>query len=104
MIEQDNFTYSPLGKAVEKQITIEDQGENQIKAVEKHGKQLIISSDEKDSLELLKQKESFDKLVYERRFEIDKLSEAIGFHNLIYHYKGKSAPKYFISFKGSLTI
>ena len=35
MIEQAKFTYSPLGKAFEKQIkTIEDQGEKQVKALE----------------------------------------------------------------------
>ena len=35
MIEQAKFTYSPLGKAFEKQIkTIEDQGEKQIKAIQ----------------------------------------------------------------------
>ena len=34
VIEQAKFTYSPLGKAFEKQIkTIEDQGENQIKNI-----------------------------------------------------------------------
>ena len=34
IIEQAKFTYSPLGKAFEKQIkTIEDQGEKQIKAI-----------------------------------------------------------------------
>ena len=34
IIEQTKFTYSPLGKAFEKQIkTIEEQGENQIKAI-----------------------------------------------------------------------
>ena len=34
MIEQAKFTYSPLGKAFEKQIkTIEDQGEKQVKAL-----------------------------------------------------------------------
>ena len=39
MIEQANFTYSLLGKALEKQIiTTEDQGEKQIKALEKNGK------------------------------------------------------------------
>ena len=32
-----------------------------------------MSSGEKDSLELLKQKEVFDELVNERRFEINKL-------------------------------
>ena len=35
MIEQTKFTYSPLGKAFEKQIkTIKDQGEKQIKAIQ----------------------------------------------------------------------
>ena len=34
IIEQAKFTYSPLGKAIEKQIkTIEDQGEKQVKAL-----------------------------------------------------------------------
>ena len=34
VFEQARFTYSPLGKALEKQIkTIEDQGEKQIKAI-----------------------------------------------------------------------
>ena len=57
MIEQAKFTYSALGKALEKQTkTIEDEGENQMKALQKHRKQLIMSSGEKDSLELLKQK------------------------------------------------
>ena len=34
IIEQAKFTYSPLGKAFEKQTkTIKDQGEKQIKAI-----------------------------------------------------------------------
>ena len=34
MIEQAKFTYSPLGKAFEKQIkTNEDQGKKQVKAL-----------------------------------------------------------------------
>ena len=38
LIEQARFTYSPLGKAFEKQIkTIEDQGEKQIKASQDQG-------------------------------------------------------------------
>ena len=47
VIEQAKITYCPLGKALEKQtITIEDEGEKQIKALRKHGKQLIMSSRE----------------------------------------------------------
>ena len=38
IIEQARFTYSPLGKAFEKQIkTIEDQGQKQIKAIQDQG-------------------------------------------------------------------
>ena len=38
IVEQARFTYSPLGKAFEKQIkTIEDQGEKQIKAIQDEG-------------------------------------------------------------------
>ena len=41
IIEQAKFTYSPLGKAFEKQTkTIEDQGEKQIKAIQYNKKQL----------------------------------------------------------------
>ena len=52
----------------------------------------------------MKQKEIFDELVNERRFEIDKVSEGIIFNNLIYYYTSESAPKYFVRFKGPLTI
>ena len=38
-IEQAKFTYSPLGKAFEKQTkTIEDQGKNRISAIKEQGK------------------------------------------------------------------
>ena len=40
IIEQAKFTYFPLNKAFEKKKkkTIEEQGKNQIKALEEHGK------------------------------------------------------------------
>ena len=105
IIEQAKFTYSPLGKDFEKQTkTIEEQGKKQIKALEEHGKQLIKSSGEKDSLELLKPKEIFDELVNERRFETNKLSKGIDFNNSTNYYTCKSAPKYFVHFKGPLII
>ena len=41
IIQQAKFNYSPLGKAIEKQIkTIEDQGGKQIKAIQDNKKQL----------------------------------------------------------------
>ena len=42
MIERAKFTYSPLGKAFEKQIkTNEDKEGKQIKALEEHRKQIV---------------------------------------------------------------
>ena len=56
VIEQAKFTYSPLGKALEKQTkTIEGQGKKQIKAFEDHGKQLV----------------EFDALISRNDFNID---------------------------------
>ena len=53
IIEQAKFTYSPLGKAFEKQIkTIEDQGEKQIKAIQNQGQVKAIKKytyDDEDS-------------------------------------------------------
>ena len=51
VIEQAKFTYSPLGKAFKKQTRIiVEQGREQNEAIEVHGKQLLKSSSEKESL------------------------------------------------------
>ena len=72
VIEQAKFTYSPLGKSLEKQKnTVEDEGKKQIKATEDHGKQLILSYElikkdfiiDRDSATLEGQKNLFNKLV-----------------------------------------
>ena len=45
VIEQAKFTYSPLGKSLEKQTkAIEDQGKKQIKQIDDHRKQLVESN------------------------------------------------------------
>ena len=47
VIEQAKFTYSPLGKAFEKQTkTIKDQREKQIEAIEDNKKQLTDINDD----------------------------------------------------------
>ena len=67
VIEQAKFTYSPLGKALEKQTkTTEDQGgEKQIKALEEHRKKPLVEFNKlikndfiiaKDSIPLKEQK------------------------------------------------
>ena len=81
--EQAKFTYSPLGKAFEKQIkTIEDQGEKEIKAIQDKGH-------DKDSLLFLKQKEIFNELVDKRLNEINELDKKVNRDNLVYIYKKK---------------
>ena len=82
IIEQARFTYSPLGKAFEKQIkTIEDQGEKQIKAIQDQGQLKTIKKyayDAEDTPVISKEKEIFNELVDERREKItdlDKKSE-----------------------------
>ena len=82
-MKQDKFTYSPLGKAFEKQIkTIEVQGEIQIQALERHWKQLVKSSSKKESLTHLKQKDVFEELANKRADEIQNLSKQNDFNNL----------------------
>ena len=92
IIEQTGFLYSPLGKAFEIQIkTIEDQGEKQIKALEKHEQQLVEYSHDKESLTHSNQ--TFEELANKRMEEIQNLSKQIDFNNLTCHYKSKSIPK-----------
>ena len=81
IIEQAKFTYSPLGKAFEKQIkTIEDQGEKQIKAIQDQGQVKTIKKyayDAEDTPLISKQKEIFNELVDERLEEITDLDKKL---------------------------
>ena len=68
IIQQAKFVYSPLGKALEKQIkTIEDQGKKQVKAIQDN-KQLVNKDDYKDKLLLSKEREIF-KVIYNKRLD-----------------------------------
>ena len=97
IIEQAKLTYSPLGKAFEKQTkTIEDQGKKQI-----------------DALADLKPKEIKPREIKPNRYSdyfIDKMAEIrnsfeIDFSNLKYTFKDRNnAPIDFIGFKGPLQI
>ena len=65
IIEQSRFTYSPLGKAFEKQIkAIQDQG--QVKTIKKY------YYDAEDTPYISKQKEIFNELADER---LEKITE-----------------------------
>ena len=83
IIQQAKFTYSPLGKAFEKQIkTIEDQGKEHVKAIQ--DKQIINKDDYKDTLLLSKEREIF-KDIYDKRLDkIEELNNKIHYNNLEY--------------------
>ena len=76
IIEQAKFTYSPLGKAFEKQTkTILDQGEKQIKAVRDNKEQLVNINDDgyKNKLLVSKEREIFKNIYNERLDKIKKI-------------------------------
>ena len=88
VIEQAKFTYSPLGKVLEKQTKmIEDQGKKQIKAIEDHGKQFVENDYDTENELLLK--EIHDKIVAERNNEINTLKSKIKYDKWKYHFKSE---------------
>ena len=72
--------------------TIEEQVEKQIKALEEHGKQLVKSSDEKESSIYSEQKETFKELAHKRMEKAQNWTKQIDFNNLSYHYECKNVP------------
>ena len=96
IIEQAKFTYSPLGKAFEKQTkTIKDQGEKQIKAIQdkdfnKSIENTKVYSDDDYKKELLRSKErEIFKDIYNKRLdEIEDANNKIDYNNLKYAVAG----------------
>ena len=87
------FTYSPLGKAFEKQTkTIEDKGEKQIKAIQDNRKQLISDDYYKNKLLISKEREIF-KNIYNKRLKLEELNNKIDYDNLKYVVE-RSGDKY----------
>ena len=88
IIEQAKLTYSPLGKAFEKQTkTIEDQGKKQVKAIQDKqiNKQVNINKDDyKDKLLLSKEREIFKDIYNKRLDKIEELNNKIDYNNLEY--------------------
>ena len=95
MIQQAKFTYSPLGKAFEKQIkTNEFQGEKQMKAVQNQVQVKTIKKyayDVENSLLISKQKEMLNKLADKMLDDITELDKKVNRDDLIYRCKGKTS-------------
>ena len=88
IIEQAKFTYSPLGKAFEKQIkTIEDQGQKQVDALEnlKSKEQTKTIADKSDNQS---QAVIFKEPINKRKDLMKKLYNSVDYNNLTFEYVG----------------
>ena len=105
IIQQAKFNYSPLGKALEKQIkTIEDQGEKQIKTIQDNRKQLISGNDYKNRLLISKEKEIFKDIHNKRLDKIKELDNKIDYDNLKYVAEKSGLEYNFNEMKDPMTL
>ena len=87
IIQQAKFTYSSLGKAIEKQIkTIKDQGNKQVKAIQNNNQLVNINKndDYKNKLLLSKEREIFKDIYNKRLDKIEEMNNKIDYNDLEY--------------------
>ena len=86
IIQQAKFNYSPLGKAIETQRkTTEDQGKEQVKAIQDNNQLVSINKgDYKDKLLLSKEREIFKDISNKRLNKIEELNNKINYDDLYY--------------------
>ena len=87
IIQQAKFNYSPLGKALEKQIkTIKDQGKKQVKAIQDNKQLVNINKDDyKDKLLHSKEREIFKDIYNKRLDKIEEMDNQIDYDDLDYN-------------------
>ena len=94
IIEQTKFTYSHLGKALEKKKkTIENEGGEQAKAIQDKRSIKSIKKftfDINDSPIVLKEKEIYNKLTEENFEKINNLEKRVDIDKLVFKYKGNT--------------
>ena len=85
IIQQAKFTYSPLGKAIEKQRkTIEDQGKKQVEAIQDNQLVNINKDDYKNKLLLSKEREIFKDITNKKLNKIEEMNNEIDYDDLDY--------------------
>ena len=107
IIEQAKFTYSPLGKAFEKQTkTIKDQGIKQVKAIQDNKQLVNINNDDdyKDKLLLSKEREIFKDIYSKRLDKIEEINNKIDYNNLNYVVVGTGDKYSFNNLDDPLTL
>ena len=102
IIEQARFTYSPLGKAFEKQIkTIEDQGEKQVDALKdlKPKEQTKPIEDKPNNQS--KPTVIFNDLINKRKKIMSELHNSVEYNNLTFECVGPTKDASFYEYKDS---
>ena len=101
IIEQTKFTYSPLGKAFDKQIkTIEDQGKKQVDALKKLKMKEIKPIEDKSNNQL-KAATIFNEPISKRKELMNKLYDSVDYNNLKFKYVGSTEDVSFYEYMGS---
>ena len=102
IIEQAKLTYSPLGKAFEKQIkTIEDQGKKQVDALENLKPKEETKPIEDKSNNQSKAAIIFDELINKRKELISELHDGVDYNNLKFEYIGPTNDASFYEYMDS---
>ena len=102
IIEQAKFTYSPLGKAFEKQIkTIEDQGKKQVDALENLKPKEETKPIEDKSNNQSKATIIFNDLISKRKKIMSELYDSIDYNNLNFEYVGPTKDVIFYEHRDS---
>ena len=102
IIEQAKFTYSPLGKAFEKQIkTIEDQGKKQVDALENLKPKEETKPIEDKSNNQSKATIIFNELINKRKALTKELYDSVNYNNLKFEYVGPTKDVGFYEYKTS---
>ena len=109
IIQQAKFNYSPLGKALEKQIkTIEDQGKKQVEAIQDNKKliktKINDDDDYKDKLLVSREREIFKDIYNKRLGKIEELNNKIDYNNLNYVVAGTGDKYSFDDLDDTLTF
>ena len=109
IIEQAKFTYSPLGKAFEKQIkTIEDQGQKQVDALKdlkpKEQTKAITYKSDDDNDKTSTSKKIYDEILEEIIDEILKMSKEVSHGDLVYDFKDSTPLINFGKYGGPMHI
>ena len=105
IIESAKFTYSPVGKAFEKQTkTVVDKGKKQIKAIKDNRKQLISDDDYKNKLLISKEREIFKDIYNKKLHKIEELNNKIDYDNLKYVVESSGDEYNFNEIKDAITF